>query len=111
MLYNLSTARAAIRAREIGVRKMSGATRSILIRQFMIESFFITISAGLFSILFILLLLPLFNAVAGKELSSDLLDPEDLLGVFINYYFSWNPGRWVSGIFTFFFKTSIYSKR
>ncbi len=77
---NLSTARAAIRAREIGVRKMSGATRPILIRQFMIESFFITISAGLFSILVILLLLPAFNALAGKDLTLNLLDPRIAFG-------------------------------
>lgn len=77
---NLSTARAAIRAREIGVRKMSGATRPILIRQFMIESFFITFSAGLLSILVILLLLPAFNAIAGKELVFNLLDPKIAFG-------------------------------
>lgn len=77
---NLSTARAAIRAREIGVRKMSGATRLVLIRQFMTESFLITTLAVIFSLLLVYLFLPLFNTITGKELTLSVTDPKIILG-------------------------------
>jgi ABC-type antimicrobial peptide transport system permease subunit len=80
---NLSTARAAVRAREIGVRKMSGATRPVLIRQFMTESFFITITAVSFSVLFVYLLMPLFNTITGKDLAFTLTDPKVAFGIVI----------------------------
>ncbi|HRG78426.1 MAG TPA: ABC transporter permease [Cyclobacteriaceae bacterium] len=77
---NLSTARAAIRAREIGVRKMSGATRSVLIRQFMMESLLITTLAVIFSLLLVYLSLPLFNAITGKELTLSVTDSKTIFG-------------------------------
>ncbi len=79
---NLATARAAMRAKEIGVRKMSGATRRILVRQFLGESLVISFSAGLVSLLGIYLLLPLFSALTGKELTFVLFDAVFLTGAF-----------------------------
>ena len=58
---NLSTARSASRAREVGVRKVAGASRRSLINQFLTESVIFTLLAGLTSILLIVLVLPFFN--------------------------------------------------
>ncbi len=66
---NLSTARSAERAREVGVRKVLGSHRNQLIWQFMLESILICVFAVLLSIGISYLLLPAFNGLSGKELS------------------------------------------
>lgn len=58
---NLITARSASRAREVGVRKVAGASRRFLINQFLTESVIFTFLVGLTSILLIVLVLPFFN--------------------------------------------------
>ncbi|QMW05505.1 ABC transporter permease [Spirosoma foliorum] len=68
---NLATARASNRAKEIGVRKASGAFRSHLIQQFLTESLLVTILSFLVAIVFVNLLLPAFNKFTHKELSLD----------------------------------------
>jgi len=70
---NLSTARSAGRAREVGVRKVLGSNRGTLICQFLIESTltsFIALSIALF---IAALLLPYFNQLSGKQITLDLL--------------------------------------
>ncbi len=64
---NLATAKAANRAKEIGIRKVSGASKSHLIRQFTGEAFFMSVLAFFFSLLCIGVLLPLFNSLTGKS--------------------------------------------
>lgn len=66
---NLSTARAADRAKEVGVRKVMGSYRSQLIIQFMLEALLINIFAVIFAFVLVLISLPLFNSLTGKELS------------------------------------------
>ncbi len=66
---NLATARSAKRAKEIGVRKVSGAFRHQLIIQFMSESLLITCLAALLSFLLTLFCLPYLNNVTGKTLT------------------------------------------
>lgn len=66
---NLSTARSANRAKEVGVRKVMGSFRSHLVRQFLIESVLLSIFSFLIAIGIAYLLLPLFNELAGRELS------------------------------------------
>jgi len=68
---NLSTARAARRSREIGLRKVSGATRKQIIMQFISESLLITILAFLLAMLLVYIFLPGFNLLADKTLSID----------------------------------------
>ncbi|WEA02252.1 ABC transporter permease [Mucilaginibacter sp. SJ] len=65
---NLSTARSASRAREVGVRKVLGSPRKYLIAQFLTESVLVTLAAAVIAFFTVLLLLPLFNQVSGKEL-------------------------------------------
>jgi putative ABC transport system permease protein len=69
---NLSTARSANRAREVGVRKVLGSSRKSLIAQFMAESLLVTLFATIIAVLTAWALLPLFNHMSGKELSISL---------------------------------------
>ncbi len=69
---NLSTSRAMERAMEVGLRKMVGALRSQLIRQFLLESILLNIIAAGLSILIVILLLPYFNQLTGRQLSFEL---------------------------------------
>jgi putative ABC transport system permease protein len=71
---NLATARSARRAKEVGLRKVVGAGRMQLIGQFLGESLFISFIALLIAVGIVYLLLPVFNNLAGKELSIQLLD-------------------------------------
>ncbi|MBS1528252.1 MAG: ABC transporter permease, partial [Bacteroidetes bacterium] len=65
---NLSTARSAGRAREVGVRKVLGSPRKYLILQFLAESIMVTAMAALIAFVAAFALLPVFNQLSGKEL-------------------------------------------
>lgn len=67
---NLSTARSANRAKEVGLRKVVGAGRSQLIRQFFGESVLMACFALIAALLLLELLLPYFNSLSGKNLTS-----------------------------------------
>jgi len=60
---NLSTARAAKRAKEVGIRKVSGSTRNMLIAQFLVESVVLSVLSLFIAILIIELVLPYFNTL------------------------------------------------
>ena len=66
---NLSTARSANRAKEVGLRKVIGSNRSGLIRQFLVESSLYSFSSFIIGLLLAALLLPVFNQVTGKHLT------------------------------------------
>ncbi|HZE82674.1 MAG TPA: ABC transporter permease, partial [Puia sp.] len=66
---NLSTARSASRAREVGVRKVLGSSRGQLILQFLSESMLITFFAAIIAALAAWALLPLFSQLADKQFS------------------------------------------
>ena len=63
---NLTTARSIKRAKEIGVRKVVGAMRGALIRQFMSEALLIVILSIAVAMLIVMLVLPQFNHLTGK---------------------------------------------
>ena len=65
---NLSTARSAKRAKEIGMRKIVGAFRKHIIYQFLGESLFFSFTAVILALVLVALLLPLFNTLTGKEI-------------------------------------------
>jgi len=66
---NLTTARSLSRAREIGLRKVSGATRNNIIFQFLFETLLISFLAFLISILLVDIFQGRFNQLMGKDLS------------------------------------------
>lgn len=66
---NLSTARSANRAREVGVRKVLGSARKHLISQFLTESVLLTFVATVVALIAAAVLLPAFNQLSGKELA------------------------------------------
>ena len=66
---NLTTARFANRAREIGVRKTAGASRENLIKQFIAEAFVVTAISLLIALLLVQTLLPYFNGFTHKKLT------------------------------------------
>jgi len=79
---NLSTARSSIRAKEIGLRKVSGASRNQLVRQHLFESFIQVLCSVILAFVIVLLLLNRFNLISGKEIEAgDLFSLEYLLGV------------------------------
>ncbi len=69
---NLTTARSVKRAREIGVRKVVGAVRFALIRQFIGEALFIVSIAVFLALLFVMIALPSFNQLTGKRIQIPL---------------------------------------
>ncbi|MGD9345846.1 MAG: ABC transporter permease [Candidatus Aminicenantes bacterium] len=71
---NLTTARASRRSLEIGMRKVIGANRTHLIRQFLGESILTSLLSLLIALVLVLLLLPAFNNISGKDLSLATLD-------------------------------------
>jgi len=66
---NLSTARSAKRALEVGVRKVNGARRKHLVSQFLGESIFTSLAATCVAIIIVEITLPVFNNFVGKSLS------------------------------------------
>ncbi|HVS96000.1 MAG TPA: ABC transporter permease [Puia sp.] len=66
---NLSTAAATRRAREVGIRKVLGSLRSQLIGRFLGESLLLTAIAFLLAVGIVYWALPVFNAIAGRNLS------------------------------------------
>ena len=65
---NLVTAGSAQRSREVGVRKVVGARRSQLAKQFFGESVLMTLFAAIFSIVIVVSVLPSFNVLVGRDL-------------------------------------------
>jgi putative ABC transport system permease protein len=70
---NLATAQSAGRGTEIGVRKVLGAGRLQLLKQFFGESVILTFIAQIIAIVVSIVLLPLFNSITGKVFTADLL--------------------------------------
>lgn len=66
---NLATARSAYRAKEVGLRKVVGSSKSLLIGQFLTESLLFTVLSFILALALVGLLLPLFNQLVGKSYS------------------------------------------
>jgi len=79
---NLATARSERRAKEVGLRKVVGAQRHQLIKQFFSEAILMSLLAFLAALLLTELLLPAFNELSGKNLALDRLDAGLLPGFF-----------------------------
>ncbi|MBW3544560.1 MAG: ABC transporter permease [Bacteroidetes bacterium] len=81
---NLSTAQAAGRSAEIGMRKVIGAGKKDIFYQFISEAFLLALVAVVAALLLSALLLPYFNQLAGKALQLEILTaPATLVGLFV----------------------------
>lgn len=76
---NLSTARSAQRMKEIGIRKVVGANRTQLVRQFLGESVIFTLLAFLLAVILVSIFLPSFNAFVERNLNFNLLENREFL--------------------------------
>lgn len=73
---NLTTARSANRAKEVGIRKVLGSERKNLIAQFLSESILMVVLSMMIAIILTYFVLPLFNGIANKTMTlSSLLNP------------------------------------
>jgi len=85
---NLSTARSAERAKEVGIRKVVGAGKTQLARQFIGESVLICMIAFILAVAASALLLPLFNQLSGKIISTGIFNhPYYLLTLLLIAFF------------------------
>jgi putative ABC transport system permease protein len=74
---NLSTAQSSMRSKEIGIKKISGSGKGLLISQFFTETFIISFISLIVAIFFIKATLPMFNNLLGTKLA---------LNLFANWY-------------------------
>jgi putative ABC transport system permease protein len=70
---NLAVAQSLKRSKEIGIRKVVGSTRRQLIKQFLTESFFVSLISFVVAIIVTITILPFFNELANKKLSLSYL--------------------------------------
>jgi putative ABC transport system permease protein len=99
---NLTTARSALRAKEIGVRKTAGAYRQQLTKQILMESILITMLSGCLAVVIAYFLLPVLNQLTGARISFDFNGEMALFLTFIVIL----TGV-ISGIYPAFFLSSI----
>jgi len=78
---NLSTARSEKRAKEIGLRKVVGSKRANIIRQFFSESLLYAFISFLISIFIVIIFLPQFNELTGKQIDFNYTNPGLLFGL------------------------------
>ena len=78
---NLATARAVKRAKEVGIRKAAGALRFPLISQFLGEAMLLTCFAVAAALVLVLLLLPAFNDLTGKQILFPIASPGFWIGI------------------------------
>ncbi|MFD1145231.1 ABC transporter permease [Larkinella insperata] len=80
---NLSTARSANRAKEVGVRKVLGSVQRQLIGQFMTESILMAVLALALALVIVALAVPFFNEISAKQLTVDSLFVPQFLPVLL----------------------------
>lgn len=105
---NLATARAMKRAREVGIRKVMGASKRQLIMQFLGESILITLISALISIAVVEIILPIYNDALMRDIGFDIISKPInvvllligailigvLAGVYLAFYLSsFNPAK------------------
>lgn len=69
---NLSTARSAKRAKEVGIRKVSGSTRSQLAKQFLAEAFLYSFISSLLAVILVAILLKPFSDITGESITAGI---------------------------------------
>lgn len=80
---NLSTARAAYRAKEIGIKKVVGSSRRFIVTQFMAESTLLTVMSAIAGIAIVSAILPIFNHLMDKQYEIvEFFEPNFMMGLF-----------------------------
>ncbi len=100
---NLATARAMNRALEVGIRKVVGAGKSSLIRQFLFESLLLNMIAALAAIVLLQFAVPLFNNIAGKALTLSLFNNLNFWFALMGFFIA---GAIISGLYPAFVLSS-----
>jgi len=80
---NLSTARSLSRAKEVGLRKVVGASKGQLLKQFLGETAFFAIISMVFAVIIAFLILPIFNQLSDRVLHIDLYQNYPLIIVLV----------------------------
>ncbi|MBD1423476.1 ABC transporter permease [Sphingobacterium chuzhouense] len=99
---NLSTARSASRAKDVGVHKLLGSSRSGVAGQFLTESFLLSFGGIILAIVIVVLTLPLFNELSGKAFEiNDLINVRSLpliglLTLFVGLVAGYYPAAFLS---------------
>ncbi len=96
---NLATARSLERAREVGVRKVLGALRTDLIRQFLVESLLLNGLALFLALVVAWIASPLFNQLTGRALNNSISLPASYWEIFAALFLG---GTFLSGIYPAF---------
>jgi putative ABC transport system permease protein len=105
---NLATSRSSERAKEVGIRKVSGATKTQLVKQFLTESMIINVIALLLALLIVVLLQSSFNSLIKHNLSLSYLFIKGLSGytISISFIVLTLAGIFVSGFYPAFVLSS-----
>lgn len=100
---NMASAKSMERAKEVGVRKVLGAFRSQLIRQFIVESVIVNLIAATLSVLIVALVLPYFNQLTNSPLSLTLIFNSGTWLIVVAVFLG---GAFLSGIYPAFVLSS-----
>lgn len=100
---NMASAKSMERAKEVGVRKVLGAFRSQLIRQFIVESVIVNLIAAVLSVLIVAMVLPYFNQLTNSPLSLALIFNSGTWLIVIAVFLA---GAFLSGIYPAFVLSS-----
>ena len=93
---NLATARSIERAKEVGIRKVVGAARSSLVKQFLAENLLLNIIALLLGIILVFVLTPLFNQFTGRTEHTGFTLSKEYCLIFLSVFLG---GSLLSGIY------------
>ncbi len=85
---NLATARHMVRAKEIGIRKVTGATRRLVALQFMGESLFLSLFAAIVGLVLAIQFMPTFNSLTSRVTTIQLSNPIFLLSLITLIFFT-----------------------
>jgi putative ABC transport system permease protein len=96
---NLSTARSVERAKEVGVRKVLGAIKANLVRQFMLENLLLNVIAIFMATIAVYILIPWFNNLMGKDIATGFAMNGKYWFIFLSIFIS---GTLLSGLYPAF---------
>lgn len=105
---NLSTAQAAERAKEVGIRKSIGAYKQQLVGQFVSEAFLVNLGAALLGLALMFASVPLFNELTGKHLTLSVFEDKT---VWISLASLFLIGSLLSGLYPAFVLSSYQPAR